>query len=51
MVDMEEIILERQRIDEIDEDDLGCEWEEIKDKYPNVSKEEFELAQKEFQEM
>ena len=35
----------------IDEDDLIYEWEEIKDKYPNVSKEEFELAQKEFQEM
>lgn len=37
--------------DIIDEDDLCCEWDEVKDKYPNTTKEEFELQQKEFQEM
>ena len=35
----------------IDEDDLIYEWDEVKDKYPNTSKEEFELYQKEFQEV
>ena len=37
--------------DIIDEDDLIYEWEEVNDKYPNTTKEEFEQAQKEFQEM
>ena len=37
--------------DIIDEDDLCCEWDEVKYKYPNTTKEEFELKQKEFQEM
>ena len=54
-MDMDEAIheqwLEDVEISQIDEDDLGREWEEVKDKYPNISKEEFELAQKEFQEM
>ena len=33
------------------DDDLIYEWDEVKDKYPNTSKEEFELKQKEFQEV
>lgn len=37
--------------DIIDEDDLSKEWDEVKEKYPNTSKEEFELKQKEFQEV
>ena len=48
-MDLDEVIFERRDI--IDEDDLDKEWEEVKDKYPNTSREEFELAQKEFQEM
>lgn len=35
----------------VDEDDLIYEYDEVKDKYPNTSKEEFELQQKEFQEV
>ena len=35
----------------IDEDDLILEWDEFKKIYPEVTKEEFELYQKEFQEM
>ena len=48
-MDLDEVRFERRDI--IDKDDLIYEWEEVKDKYPNTSKEEFELAQKEFQEM
>lgn len=35
----------------IDEDDLIYEYDEVKDKYPNTSKEEFDLQQKELQEV
>ena len=35
----------------IDEDDLIYEYDEVKDKYPNTTKEEFELKQKQFQEV
>ena len=35
----------------IDEDDLSLEWDEFKKIYPDVTKEEYELYQKEFQEM
>ena len=40
-----------EKTDIIDEDDLCCEWSEVRDKYPNTTKEEFELQQKEFQEV
>ena len=48
-MEIDEVMFERRDI--IDEDDLIYEWEEVKEKYTNTSKEEFELAQKEFQEM
>lgn len=35
----------------IEEEDIDKTWDEVKGKYQNVSKEEFELQQKEFQEM
>lgn len=35
----------------IDEDDLSLDWKDFKRKYPDLTKEEFELKQKEFQEM
>lgn len=40
-----------EKTDIIYEEDIDKEWDEIKDKYPNTSKEEFELQQKQFQEM
>lgn len=35
----------------IEEEDIDKEWNEVKGKYTNVSQEEFELQQKQFQEM
>jgi ribosomal protein S17E len=35
----------------IEEEDIDKTWDEVKEKYPNVSQEEFELQQKQFQEM
>ena len=49
MKDYEEFTLTIKDI--IDEDDLIYEWDEVKDKYPNTSKEEFDLKQKQFQEV
>lgn len=40
-----------EKTDIVDDDDLDKEWNEVKHKYPNTSKEEFELKQKELQEM
>ena len=35
----------------IDEDDLFLDWEDFKKKYPDITKEEYELVVKQFQEV
>lgn len=35
----------------IDEDDLSLDWEDFKKKHPDVTKEEYDLMVKQFQEV
>jgi len=51
MESMDEFIAKRKELAKVEEEDFCLEWGKFHAKYPKVSKEEYEMGVKAFQEM